>query len=130
MPTNPYPTLSPEGWITDPKKKIVWIFSDYCKAKHSQSIMHFGHITSLSFDEFNGNYEGIRSAEIIKLSLTKLYSSYFDTADIEVTDNSVVGSDTTLVHIKGILSQNGSRYQLNENLNVHNGKVLFQTIKR
>lgn len=125
MPVNPYPTFTDAGYITDPKQKIEWIFSDYIKAKYSQSIMNYGNISSLSFDEFDGNYEGIKSADIIRRSLTKLYSAYFDTADIEVTDDSIAGEGVTKVTVKGVLSQNGSRYQLNESLSVHNGRVVF-----
>lgn len=130
MPVAPYPTLSEFGYITDGRQKVEWIFSDYCKAKHSQSILNYGHVTSLSFDEFDGNYEGIKSAEVLQRSLTKLYSSYFETADIEVTDNSLTGSEVTLVHIKGVLSQLGARYQLSENLTVSGGKVVFNQNKR
>lgn len=128
MPVAPYPTLSESGFVEDPRQKIEWIFSDYTKAKYSQSMLHYGHISSLSFDEFDGNYEGLKSAAILQRSLTTLYSAYFDTADIEVTDDSIVGGTATSVIIKGMLSQNGQRYQLNENLSILNGKVIF--IKR
>lgn len=125
MPNNPYPTFSDSGWITDAKQKVEWIFSDYIKAKHSQSIINYGKVSSLSFDEFDGNYEGIKTADIIQRSLTKLYSAYFETADIEVTDDSLSNSETTTVTIKGILSQGGQRFQLNENLTVRDGRVIF-----
>lgn len=125
MPVNPYPTFSESGWITDPKQKIEWIFSDYIKAKYSQSIVNYGKISSLSFDEFDGNYEGIKTADIIQRSLTKLYSAFFETADIEVKDDSLSNSEVTTVTIKGILSQGGQRYQLNENLTIRDGRVIF-----
>ena len=66
MPALPYPTLSELGLIHDPEQKIEWIFADYVAAKHSQSTLNYGRVSSLSFDEFQGNYEGIRTAEIMQ----------------------------------------------------------------
>lgn len=123
MPNNPYPTLSELGYIYDADQKIEWIFADYIAAKHSQSIINFGRVSSLSFDEFTGNYEGIRTAEVMQNSLTRLFEAYFDTADIQVTDDSDKDSTEVRVMIKGMLSQDGKSYQLNEALKVNNGRI-------
>lgn len=123
MPTNPYPTLSELGFIHDPKQKIEWIFADYIAAKHSQSTIHFGKISSLSFDEFDGNYEGHRTAEVMQNSLTRLFSAYFETTSIQVTDDSVDNSNETRVVVKGVFTQEGKSFQLNEVLSVDNGRI-------
>ena len=64
MPAAPYPTLSGGGYIYDPPQKIEWIFADYVAAKHSQSTIFFGGISSLSYDEYAGNYDGMTTVEI------------------------------------------------------------------
>lgn len=123
MPTNPYPTLSPLGFVHDPQQKIEWIFADYIAAKFSQSTMNYGRVSSLSFDEFDGNYEGHRTAEILQASLTKLFSAYFEAASVQVTDDSIVGDQETKVIVKGAFTQDGKTYQLNETLAILNGKI-------
>lgn len=123
MPTNPYPTLSELGFIHDPKQKIEWIFADYIAAKHSQSTLNYGRVSSLSFDEFDGNYEGHRTAEVMQNSLTQLFSAYFDTANVQVTDDSLTDSNETKVIVKGVFTQDGKQYQLNETLSVSNGRI-------
>lgn len=123
MPSNPYPTLSEQGYIFDPVQKIEIIFADYLAAKHSQSTMFSGQISSLSFDEFSGNYDRYRTPELIQNSLTKLYGAYFDSANIEVTDNSKTDSNVTEVKIVGELIDGDQTYQLNEVLAVNNGRI-------
>ena len=123
MPNKPYPTLSEVGLVYAAQQKIEWIFADYVAAKHSQSIINFGRVSSLSFDEFTGNYEGIRTAEILQRSIQKIYEAYFDSADIQVTDSSLPDSNEVRVQIKGVLVQDGKNYQLNEVLGINNGRI-------
>lgn len=123
MPLNPYPTLSEFGLIHDPKQKIEWIFADYIASKHSQSTINYGQNASLSFDEFDGNYEGIRTASIMQASLVAIFSAYFEQTDIQVTDSSDPDSKTVNVTVKGIFVQEGKNYQLNEVLSVNNGRI-------
>lgn len=123
MPNKPYPTLSEAGLIYDAEQKIEWIFADYVAAKYSQSTLNYGRVASLSFDEFAGNYEGVRTAEVMQLSLVRLFEAYFDTADIQVTDSSSSDSSIVNVTIKGMLTQEGKTYQLNEALSVNNGRI-------
>lgn len=123
MPSKPYPTLSELGLIFDAQQKIEWIFADYIAAKYSQSTINFGRVSSLSYDEFAGNYEGLRTADAMQRSLAKVFEAYFDTADIEVTDNSAKDSTEVRVIVKGVLVQEGKSYQLNETLAVNNGRI-------
>lgn len=123
MPALPYPTLSELGLIHDPEQKIEWIFADYVAAKHSQSTLNYGRVSSLSFDEFQGNYEGIRTAEIMQSSLTQIFEGYFDTADIQVTDDSKKDSNEVHVRVKGVLTQDGKSFHLNEVLGINNGRI-------
>lgn len=123
MPNLPYPTISELGLIYDAEQKIEWIFADYIAAKHSQSTINFGKVSSLSFDEYEGNYEGIRTAETLQQSLSKIYEAWFDSADIQVTDDSLKDSNVVRVIIKGVLVQDGKTYQLNETLSVNNGRI-------
>lgn len=123
MPTNPYPTLSPLGYIYDPQQKIEWIFADYIASKHSQSTINFGRISSLSFDEFDGNYEGQRTAEIMQNSLTKLFTAYFESANVQVTDDTEAGSQEAKVIVKGVFTQDGKNYHLNDVLSLNNGRI-------
>lgn len=123
MPNVPYPTLSELGLIHDAPQKIEWIFADYVAAKYSQSTINYGRISSLSFDEYDGNYEGLKTAEVLQRSLGMLFEAYFDSADIQVTDNSVQGSNEVRVIVKGVLVQDGKTHQLNETLAVNNGRI-------
>lgn len=124
MPSNPYPVLGPEGYIYDPKQKIEAIFADYIAAKNSQSTIFHGQIQSLSFDEYQGQYEAILSSEIIKASLEKLFEAYFDNVDITATDNAdEMDTQITKVTIIGDLVDRGARYRLNEVLTTNNGKI-------
>ena len=123
MPAAPYPTLSGGGYIYDPPQKIEWIFADYVAAKHSQSTIFFGGISSLSYDEYAGNYDGMTTVEILKASLEKLYNAYFDSAEFTVTDNSVEGSTVLSVGIVGELIQAGVTYKLNEVLTLNSAMI-------
>lgn len=123
MPNLPYPTLSEVGLVYDANQKIEWIFADYCAAKHSQSTIFHNAIASFSYDEFEGSYDGMRTAEILQKSLEQIYGAYFDSADFEVTDNSEDGSSELRLIVKGVVVQDGKHYQLNEALAVNNSKI-------
>ncbi len=123
MPARPYPTLSEVGLVHDPEQKMEWIFADYIAAKHSQSTLNYGLTSSLSFDEFQGNYEGIRTAEIMQTSLTSIFEGYFDTADFQLSDDSEPDSKETRIRIKAVLTQDGKSYYLNDVLAVNNGRI-------
>ncbi len=124
MPSNPYPVLGPEGYIYDPVQKIEAIFADYIASKNSQSTLFYGQIQSLSFDEYQGQYQAILSAQIIKASIEKLFEAYFDNVDITTNDNAnEVDTQVTRITIIGELVDRGSRYRLNEVLSVNNGKI-------
>lgn len=123
MPSNPYPVLGPEGFIYDAVQKIEAIFADYIAAKNSQSTIFYGQIQSLSYDEFDGQYDAVLSAEIIKRSLDALYGAYFDNVDIQCVDNSEEDTTTTLVKISGTLIDRGKQYRINEALNMNHGKI-------
>ena len=125
----PYPTLSNQKYISDPNQKIQWIFSDYLKAKHSQSVLFFGEMNSAIHDEYLGEYEGMKTAEIIQKSLTRAYSGYFDTVNFDVRDNTPENSKVVQILVKGVLTQDGKTYKLNENLQVKNGRLISPSTK-
>lgn len=123
MPSNPYPTLGPEGYIRDSRQKIEMIFADYVAAKHSQSTIFHGDVQSLSYDEYEGNYEPILSGEVIKRSLESLYNAYFDSVEITVSDNNGEDDQVTRIVIVGDLVDKGQKFKLNEVLHKQNGKI-------
>lgn len=123
MPSNPYPTLSEVGNVYDPVQKVEWIFADYIASKHSQSILFFGQVSSLIFDEYRGQYDGFLTSQEIEQSLNKLYSAYFDSVEISVFDDSKDNSQETHVRIQGTLTDKGKNYQLNEVLHFNNGRI-------
>lgn len=123
MPSNPYPSADTQGYIYDSNQKIEIIFADYIASKHSQSTLFYGQIDSIAFDEFSGEYDPIRSAEIMKKSLENLYSAYFDQVDIQTTDNALSDGRVTKIAIQGTLTDKGQTYRLNETLSVDNGRI-------
>lgn len=123
MPSNPYPSMGPQGYIYDAAQKAEFIFADYIAAKNSQSTLFYGQIQSLSFDEFKGQYEPILSGEVIKASLEKIYDAYFDSVDIQVSDNLNEDTQVTRIEITADLNDKGVQYRLNEILSVNNQRI-------
>lgn len=121
--SKPYPTLSSVGWVYDPEQKIEWIFADYIASKHSQSDIFFGAVSSFSFDEFQGDYHASKAVNAIQFSLSEIYKPYFDDVDITVEDHSEDDSNELHLVIRGVFTDKGKAFHMNETLSIHNGKI-------
>lgn len=81
----PVPSLSTKGFVTDPNTKIDLLLSHWFLADYNQSYLYAGTITSLP--QMMQKYGADAEPTIVELK-RKLYeylSSYYVTANVEVT---------------------------------------------
>lgn len=84
---SPVPTLGPDKWIYDPRKKLTVLFFYARTANHSQSNDQPDGVCSITAicAEYAMDITGLISN--LETRLTKYLEPYFDTVTVEVTDS-------------------------------------------
>ena len=118
------PTLSLDGCIATSDIKIVKIFEHFLASEKDQSNIFNGYIASLKYilDEYS-NVNDIE--EGITLTLTGIYTRYFDSVDIEVNvdDNDDKESTYNISIDIDVMDEYGNKYSLSRSLENINSEV-------
>jgi len=118
------PTLSLDGCVATSDIKIVKIFEHFLASEKDQSNIFNGYITSLKYilDEYS-NANDIE--EGITLTLTGMYTRYFDSVDIEVNvDDNDDKESTYNINIDiDVMDEYGNKYSLSRSLENINSEI-------
>lgn len=80
----PAPTMSTQGWVTDPSIKFDRLLADFFLADHNQSYFYKGSIKTLQgLIEKNGNQIGPLAGEL-KQALVNYLERYYDSVEVSV----------------------------------------------
>ena len=122
----PVPTLSTQGWVTDPSMKFDKLLADFFLADHNQSYIYKGSIVTLQgLIEKNGNRINSLIGELQR-SLTSYLERYYTAVDVEVRPENNTITDPkgrmTLIISVGV-NDKGTQKQFGRLLESNNGAM-------
>ena len=84
FPVTPVPTMSTQGWVTDPSTKFDKLLSDFFLADHNQTYLYKGNVKSLQgLIEKHGTH--IQSLiEELQVTLRTYMERYYDIVEVSV----------------------------------------------
>lgn len=85
FPVTPVPTMSTQGWVTDPSTKFDKLLADFFLADHNQTYLYKGNVKSLQgLIAKHGNYiQGL--IEELQVTLKTYMERYYDIVEVSVT---------------------------------------------
>lgn len=126
FPVTPVPTMSTQGWVTDPTIKFDKLLSDFFLADHNQSYFYSGSIKTLQgLIEKNGNQISSLIGEL-EQALIDYLERYYSAVEVNVkSQNDMVldpkGRMTLIVNIG--VNDNGTQKQFAKLLDTDNGAM-------
>lgn len=122
----PVPTMSTQGWVTDPAIKFDKLLADFFLADHNQSYIYKGSIQTLQgLIEKNGNQINSLIGELQQVLRTYL-ERYYTTVDLDVKPENNMITDPkgrmTLIITVGV-NDRGTQKQFGRLLEANNGAM-------
>lgn len=122
----PVPTMSTQGWVTDPAIKFDKLLADFFLADHNQSYIYKGSIQTLQgLIEKNGNQINSLIGELQQVLRTYL-ERYYTTVDLDVRPENNMITDPkgrmTLIITVGV-NDRGTQKQFGRLLEANNGAM-------
>ena len=126
FPVTPVPTMSTQGWVTDPALKFDKLLADFFLADHNQSYVYAGSIKTLQgLIELHGTHIGPLIGDLNE-SLKNYLERYYDMVEVSVKSANDQVSDPkgrmTLVITIGV-NDRGTQKQFGRLLEAVNGSM-------
>lgn len=85
FPVTPVPTMSTQGWVTDPSTKFDKLLADFFLADHNQTYLYKGNVKSLQglIAKHGTRIQGL--IEELQVTLKVYMQRYYDIAEVSVT---------------------------------------------
>lgn len=112
------PTLSTDGWVTEPKKRLDRIIAYYLASNPSQTLLFKGRVRSLqnAIREAGNNYDVLST--IIRNDLSSILGNNFPEGNtVDVTYNEISTNGQINVNILANVKDNGIVYDLSAAVN-------------
>ena len=95
--TNPVPSLSSSGWVSELAEKVDRILAYFFVSDHSQSLLYAGNVTSLAYLVQQFGNDDLRITTEVQTQLSRLLERYFEAASVTVdVDHPVEGDESRL----------------------------------
>ena len=123
LPT--YPSLTEDGWITNPISISNYILSDFFLSDNSQDYVFNGNIASMAWCIHEGQGDVQDTAELIKIQLRNCFSRYFQSVEVSASD-STDEADPSVGKINLVIlftDHSGKAYNLAKLLEISDMKV-------
>lgn len=84
FPVIPVPTLSTQGWVTDPSTKFDKLLADFFLADHNQTYLYKGNVKSLQglIEKHGTSIQGL--IEELNMTLKIYLERYYDIVEVSV----------------------------------------------
>lgn len=123
---NPVPTLSTDGWVRAPAKRIDYLMVYFFVSDRLQSTLYKDQVSSFPWIMKEHPRDMDSAAEAVRRQLFTYLSAYYDSASIDVsvaeTDPKVSASKVTMT-ITATVTLNGVTFSVAKLLNIVDGKL-------
>lgn len=84
FPVTPVPTMSTQGWVTDPSTKFDKLLSDFFLADHNQTYLYKGNVKSLQglIEKHGTRIQSL--IEELQVTLRTYMERYYDIVEVSV----------------------------------------------
>jgi len=120
------PTLTTDGFVTDPSIMLIKIYEYFLSSDYSQSVSFYGNIASLPYliREAGSDFEELKI--LVKDTLNKMCSRYWTNTNVEVsftTKKISPNKHSNNINIDITIIENGKTHTLSKSVNVTDYKV-------
>lgn len=84
FPVTPVPTMSTQGWVTDPSTKFDKLLADFFLADHNQTYLYKGHVKSLQGLVAKHGTHIQSLIEELRVVLKTYLERYYDIVEVSV----------------------------------------------
>jgi hypothetical protein len=124
MTTTAVPTLSEDGWVTDPGKMLDYLFSYYILTDAQQTIVFRDSIISLpaTYHLYINDPDGL--AEAIRSDFSKLLDRHFSNSEVQCyAKQDPISPSIYYLFLSAIITDDsGTRYELNKITQLREGR--------
>lgn len=119
------PTLSQDGWVTNPKLGLDYLMGHLFSADYSQDPIYFGNITSLQWFVQKYSNSPIEMASALDRALTAYFGRYATNVIVQVqaTQSTTDSNIYTLSIFAEMDDGQGGRISISEAKDVSNSKI-------
>jgi len=128
MPVPAIGTLSSDGYVTDPKKQLSYMFAHIFETRHNDTILFTGQLTSIQLLTAKYAKDSAVFRTELTAALTKYFSRVFDSAKVIVTTEDIDES-SYMASIDVKVTRNGELYSLGAELSIDPLKSITRLIK-
>ena len=116
------PSLSPMGWISDPKTALNIMFAQCLVSDYSQSTVYAGKITSIAWIVATYQNNKIEMMSVMENALQIYLGRFFDAVSVVVVDDGI-DKPRYAINLDIVAQKEGVSYYLTQNLNIDSGKL-------
>ncbi len=119
------PTLSEDGWISDPLQKGDLLFAQFMVSEYSQTTIYPGHVSSFSYIMAQGMGDPAETARLLERQLVTYFTRVFN--NVTVNADYPAGQQGSRVYLTLSLNyedDEGKTYSLLKAIESLNSKVL------
>lgn len=124
------PTLTSEGYVRDPARKVDRLLTQAFTSDYSQSNNFRGFITSVQYLIQDAGQDMNKLEESLDQALRRLFGGYFDSIDVDIQVKPISAENPYRmgVEVRSILIQDGMRYNIARLLYLSPSGVLAQLL--
>ncbi len=125
IPPKYIPTLSEDGWMSDPLQKGDYLFAVFMLSEYSQTTIYPRQVSSFSYIMEEGTGDPAETARLLETQLTTYFTRHFN--NVTVSADYPSGQQSSLVYLTLSLNyedNNGKTYSLIKAIETLNSKVV------
>lgn len=125
MADAPVPSLSEDGWITDPLKKADQLLAHFLSSDYSQTAIYLGRVASFSAVIQETQDDFTKFMQALETVLQSYYSAYFTSVQVEVLDvtKASTPSKGEISIYVGFTADDGQSYTLAKSIELLDSKA-------
>lgn len=121
------PTLTLNGFISDPEILIIKLFEYFVTSDYSQSVFFYGNIASLNkiLQEYGNDFNNVSNEVMVALDM--LYNRYFKDVEVNCYVEELKVNGNTIYNLKTditVVDDNSITHNLIKSIKTHNNKIL------
>lgn len=123
------PTLSTDGYVTDPKKILSYLFAHVHEVRHDDTNIYLGYATSVAKVIAEHGKSPDDFAVNLRTALSTCFNRFFDDVNLTVTAKTTIETSEYSVDIDMVVTLDGKSYSLGRELSVDPIKAAARLIE-
>ena len=121
--TNPVPSLSASGWVTEVGEKADKLFAYFFLSEYLQSNSYKGSVASLPHLIKKYGHDELQLVSMIRETLSRLFEAYFDKVEVDVHVKPENESTFGIV-VSSMVEQDGVPYNIAKEVAIQDSVIV------